>query len=714
MNHNIADENSKLEEMQSVLDALDKSQAVIEFNIDGTIISANSLFLDVMGYQLEEIQGKHHSIFVEPSYKHDPEYIQFWESLSQGKHQTAEFKRLGKNSKIVWIHASYNPILDENGKAYKVIKFATDVTQQKLIDANYKGQIEAISKSQAVIEFNMDGTIISANDNFLSAMGYTLDEVKGQHHSMFVEPGYKQSAEYAQFWQNLNQGAFQTAEYKRLGKNGREVWIQATYNPIFDLNGKPFKVVKYATNVTAQKLQAADFSGQIEAISKSQAVIEFNMDGTIISANDNFLSAMGYTLDEVKGQHHSMFVEPDYKNSLEYKQFWDKLNQGEFQAAEYKRLGKNGKEIWIQATYNPIFDLNQRPVKVVKYATDITFRKTTINTIKDLFLSVSEGDLSRKLENEFEGDFKILGDSINSLIDNLVKVISEIHISSSSVKNTAIEISEGNIDLSRRTDQQAVALEETTATMEEMTTFVKKNSINAQQAAQFAANARAQAESGGYIISNLINSMAEINSSSKNIADIISTIDEIAFQTNLLALNAAVEAARAGDQGKGFAVVATEVRNLAQRSASAAKEIKQLINDSVEKAHEGSKLADQSGETLSDIIEAVIKVNNLMSDIAEAAHSQSTGIEQINHTVIQLDESTQQNAALVEEATATAKEMEEQAIKLDNIMGQFTIDFYDGGSTRIHQLTHDEPIYDQQPRPNRRRRRLRQRAHSAQ
>lgn len=235
-----------------------------------------------------------------------------------------------------------------------------------------QASLDALNKSQAIIEFKPDGTILTANDNFLGAMGYALAEVQGQHHRMFVDPAYGASAEYRDFWDALNRGEYQAAEYKRFGKNRKEIWIQASYNPILNAAGKILKVVKFATDITAQKLMNADFAGQIDAISKSQAVIQFNMDGTIIDANPNFLGAVGYSLPEVRGQHHRMFVEENYGQSEAYKQFWAALNRGEYQAAEYLRYGKGGREVWIQASYNPILDLNGRPCKVVKYATDIT------------------------------------------------------------------------------------------------------------------------------------------------------------------------------------------------------------------------------------------------------------------------------------------------------------------------------------------------------
>ncbi|MGJ4964650.1 PAS domain-containing protein [Bradyrhizobium sp. HKCCYLRH3061] len=242
----------------------------------------------------------------------------------------------------------------------------------RLQNLDYSAQVAAIGRSQAVIEFNLDGTIVTANDNFLHALGYSLPEIQGKHHSIFVSPQERDSAGYREFWAALNRGEYQAAEYKRIGKGGKEVWIQASYNPVFDQNGKPFKVVKFATDVTAQKLRNADLAGQIAAISKSQAVIEFELDGTIINANDNFLQALGYTLSEIKGRHHSMFVDPSERDSPAYRNFWAALNRGEYQASEYKRIGKGGREVWIQASYNPILDLNGKPFKVVKYATDVT------------------------------------------------------------------------------------------------------------------------------------------------------------------------------------------------------------------------------------------------------------------------------------------------------------------------------------------------------
>lgn len=352
--------------------AISRSQAVIEFNLDGTIITANDNFLSAVGYSLDEIKGKHHSLFVDQATRESVAYRDFWGKLNKGQFQASQYRRIAKGNREIWIEASYNPILDDGGKPYKVIKFATDITASKMASLDAQGKIAAIDRAQAVIEFNLDGTIITANDNFLTTVGYGLSEIQGRHHSMFVEPQERDGSAYRDFWARLARGEYQAAEYKRVGKGGNEIWILATYNPILDEAGKPFKVVKFATDVTQQKLKAADSDGQMEAIRKSQAVIEFRMDGNIITANQNFLNTLGYTLDEIRDRHHSMFVDPMERSSATYGEFWASLNRGVYQAAEYRRIGKGGREVWIQASYNPIFDLNGKPFKVVKYATDIT------------------------------------------------------------------------------------------------------------------------------------------------------------------------------------------------------------------------------------------------------------------------------------------------------------------------------------------------------
>lgn len=405
--------------------AINKSQALIEFNLDGTIITANENFLATMGYTLAEIQGKHHSLFVMPESRDSDAYRDFWAVLARGVHQTGEFKRLGKGGREVWIHGSYNPIMDDAGKPVRIVKFCSDITAQKMRGLEDSGKVAAIERSQAMIEFDLDGTIVSANQIFLDAMGYTLDEVRGKHHSMFVMPADRESAAYRAFWASLNRGEYQAAEYKRVGKGGKEVWILATYNPILDERGVPIKIIKFASDVTDQKLRTANFSGQIEAIGKSQAVIEFNLDGIVLNANENFLSVMGYALSEIQGKHHSMFVTADERSGDAYQAFWTSLRRGDYQTAEYQRIGKNGKQVWIQASYNPILDLNGAPYKVVKYASDGTAQviaRMKSERVRGMMESVAAG------AEELNASVREISDAMTKSRDTAMSAVGKVEL----------------------------------------------------------------------------------------------------------------------------------------------------------------------------------------------------------------------------------------------------------------------------------------------
>ncbi len=591
--------------------AINRSQAVIEFGLDGTILKANDNFLKTLGYTMDEVQGRHHSMFVEPGYAQSHEYKEFWRKLAGGEYQAAEYKRLGKGGKEVWILASYNPIMDIKGKPFKVVKFATDVTSAKLHNADFSGQIDAIGKSQAVIEFQMDGTIVTANDNFLGAVGYSLAEVKGRHHSMFVDEKFKASLEYRDFWESLRRGQYQAAEYKRIGKGGKEIWIRASYNPILDLNGAPFKVIKYATDVTKEKLQAADFSGQIDAIGKSQAVIEFQMDGTIVTANENFLGAVGYSLAEVKGRHHSMFVDEKFKASREYRDFWANLNLGEYQAAEYKRLGKGGREVWIQASYNPILDLNGRPFKVVKYATEVTrqvsARQEVARIVTDLASSSEE----------------------------LTAVSQQLGANAEETSAQVNVVSGASTEISRSVQSVAVATEEMTASIREISKSASESARIARSAVTLAGTAN-----------STVNRLGE---SSVEIGKIIKVITSIAQQTNLLALNATIEAARAGEAGKGFAVVANEVKELAKETAKATEDISRKI----EAIQADTKNAVSA---IGQISEVINQISDYSTSIAGAVEEQSVTTNEISRNVSEAAKGSNDIAGNIQAVATAAKD----------------------------------------------------------
>ncbi|WP_205708890.1 PAS domain S-box protein [Kineococcus siccus] len=356
----------------SKVNAIERSQAVIEFTPEGRIITANKNFLDVVGYTLPEVVGKHHRVFCDEKVVESVAYQDFWERLGAGEYETGEYKRRGKDGRDVWLQATYNPVLDAEGKVARIIKFAADVTAAKAANAEFVGKVAAVDRSQAVVEFDLSGRVLTANPNFLAVMGYTLSEVVGKHHRMFCDPAHASSEAYATFWEQLGAGLYSAGEFERVTKSGRAVWLQATYNPILDSEGTPLKVVKFATDVTATKLATAEIASRMSAVDRSQAVIEFDLDGIVLAANENFLRCMGYSARELVGQHHSALCSEEYTRSVEYRDFWLRLSKGELLSGRFHRVGKFGRDVYIQASYNPVLDLKGDVVKVVKYAYDIT------------------------------------------------------------------------------------------------------------------------------------------------------------------------------------------------------------------------------------------------------------------------------------------------------------------------------------------------------
>jgi methyl-accepting chemotaxis protein len=330
--------------------AIELSQAVVEFDPAGRILRANDRFLNVMDYSLADVRGQPHAMFMPPEERGTPGYRAFWDALRRGEFQAGEFRRIARGGREVWLQATYTPIRGVRGRITRVVKFATDITAARQRAADDQSQIAAINRVQAVIAFDLDGTILTANANFLELMGYTLEELRGCKHAIFVTAEERSSQAYQRFWEALRRGEFQAAEFRRIAKGGREVWIQASYNPVLDAAGRPCKVVKFATDVTAAKQRAADNHAQIAAIRRAQAVAEFDLDGTVLTANENFLTAMGYTLEEVVGRKHAMFMPAGEGNTQAYSDLWDSLRRGEFQAGEFRRQGKGGREVWIQAS----------------------------------------------------------------------------------------------------------------------------------------------------------------------------------------------------------------------------------------------------------------------------------------------------------------------------------------------------------------------------
>lgn len=530
----------------------------------------------------------------------------------------------------------------------------------------------ALARSQAMIEFMPDGTIVTANELFCSLLGYNLAEIVGKHHSLFVDAAETGKPAYKAFWDDLASGRFRADEFRRITKSGKAVYIQASYNPVIE-NGQVTRVVKIASDVTAQKNAAADWKGQIEAISKAQAVIEFTLEGEVITANQNFLSVLGYTLGEIKGQHHRMFVEPDFARSAEYQAFWTRLRSGQYEAAEYCRIGKGGRKVWIQASYNPIFDAEGKPYKVVKYATDVTARKQAVLTLGAALGELAEGRLDCHITAPLPGELDEVRSSLNQTVDRLNHIVSGLRDAASSLRTATAEIMSGTGDLADRTSRQAAAVEETSAAMEQLASTVSDNAKRAETARSASLEVSGDARDAGTVIGNANSAMERIATSSGKISNIIGLIDDIAFQTNLLALNASVEAARAGEAGKGFAVVAVEVRRLAQSAAQASAEVKLLIEQSASEVAGGTRLVAEATEKVNRVVSGIYRSTELVEQISSATQSQASAIAEVSTAVRQMDEMTQHNAALVEETNAAVEQTEGQATELDRIVEQFVL-----------------------------------------
>lgn len=744
----LREENSKLEKAHSIhRQTLEQAvDSIIIIDPEKCISFYNSAAVKMFGYSRDEVMGQNVKMIVPTAHRanHDT-YIN--NNIKTGEDKVVgigrELEMTRKDGSRFWGHLSLSKVVDDNGDV-QYTAFIKDITKEKLSRADVEGQLEAMNSNSALVEYDLDGNIKMANPIFLKSLGYDLNDILDKNDKIFVRP--QDSKTHNDLWDGLRKGESRTSEYRRVAKDGSVVWLMGSYTPVKDAGGDIIKVICLANDVTAQKVSNSDFMGQLDAINKSNAVIEFRMDGTVIKANENFMNAVGYTIDEIEGKHHRIFCDKTYAQSADYRQFWEQLNNGQYVTGEFERISKNGDKIWLQAVYNPVLDIDGHAYKVVKIATEITAQKRAmkelnrvantviqegdlnvradfngasgmelelLQSINNLLEGISipvlevskvisnlaDGDLTSEVTVECRGDIKKMADSLGIAMGNLNSLMGEIDknsnliaansdqmlIKSDQMQGTTAQVASAIGQMAEGVHDQASQIDESYRLIELVRNSAENVGAQAENINSAATKGQENAKKGLDTVRKVVESMTQIKGSagitsesiavltkrSEEIAKTLNVITDIAWQTNLLALNAAIEAARAGDAGRGFAVVAEEIRKLAEDSRTSAGDIENVIKavekdiaqagkaigEMSESVTTGNEATKEAESVFVEIDNSVLETLDFSKEVLKATEVQKTSISETVSNIEKIVVVAEETSSGTEEIATSAKDL---------------------------------------------------------